>query len=575
MGSDDEATARSRYMALTAALLGWMFDGLEMGLFPLVARPALNDLLHNPGDAVIGRWFGVATAGFLVGAATGGVLFGWLGDRLGRVRALTFSVLTYAVFSGLCGVATAAWQIAFLRFVSALGMGGEWSLGVALVMEVWPNRSRALMAGLIGAAANFGYMFIALLGLGLGRFIGPLGDGLRSLGLPESWAASLVGHSGWRLLMLLGATPALLTFLIRLFVPESSRWQHEKAQGRTTGWAARDLVGVLIGAAVCCALIALWAADLHILLGGIDWTWAVRLAGSALALAVVTVCYLYPVVRYLVRSSAALTATSGKDLVGSAVRTEGPAQEQTSIRTADSVAGIRTADPTDRVRAAEPADDVRTADPTAWGAIVRRMLLGACLSGVPLLATWAAIQWAPVWADQLAEQEAKAKTAATGIQVEKDPEPKAYAQISSALGAILGTVLAAFLGDWIGRRLSYAVLCLTALGSALLFFRTNDHVGGYFLATVFLAGACTASFYGWLPLYLPELFPTRVRATGQGFSFNFGRILAAVGTLQTGALMKVFDNSYPDACSRMSLIYLAGLVLIWFVPETRGRPLPE
>jgi MFS transporter, SHS family, sialic acid transporter len=521
MGGDDKAAGYSRWMALTAALLGWMFDGLEMGLFPLVARPALTELLGNPGDEVIGRWFGVATAGFLVGAATGGVLFGWLGDRLGRVRALTLSVLTYALFSGLCGVATAAWQIAALRFVSALGMGGEWSLGVALVMEVWPNRSRALLAGLIGAAANFGYMFIALLGLGLNRFIGPVGEGLRSIGLPESWVASLVGHSGWRLLMLLGATPALLTFLIRLFVPESRRWEQEKAQGRTTGWAARDLVGVLLGAGVCCALIALWAVDLRIAVGEMDLTWAVRLGGSAVALAVVTLCYLYPVVRYLQRSA--------------------PLAGETA----------------------------------ACGPTVRRMLLGACLSGVALLGTWAAIQWAPVWADQLAEQQARAESAATGTPVAKDPEAKANAQIFAALGAVLGTLLAAFLGDWVGRRFSYVLLCLASLGSALLFFRTNDHVGGYFLATVFLAGACTASFYGWLPLYLPELFPTRVRATGQGFSFNFGRILAAVGTLQTGALMKLFPGGYPEACSRMSLIYLAGLILIWLAPETRGRPLPE
>src|SRR5256884_3525332 len=120
-----------------------MFDGLEMGLFPLVARPALVELLGGSNDKAIGRWFAVATAGFLVGAATGGVLFGWLGDRIGRVRATTLSVFTYAVFTGLCGTTTTAWQIGVLRFVAALGMGGEWSLGVALVMEVWPNRSRA------------------------------------------------------------------------------------------------------------------------------------------------------------------------------------------------------------------------------------------------------------------------------------------------------------------------------------------------------------------------------------------------------------------------------------------------
>ncbi len=114
----DQAATRGRWMALAAALLGWMFDGFEMGLFPLVARPALSDLLDVTDDAVIGRWIGVATAGFLVGAATGGVLFGWLGDRIGRVRAMTLSVLTYAVFSGLCGVATSAGQVAGLRFLS-------------------------------------------------------------------------------------------------------------------------------------------------------------------------------------------------------------------------------------------------------------------------------------------------------------------------------------------------------------------------------------------------------------------------------------------------------------------------
>ena len=95
------------------------------------------------------------------------------------------------------------------------------------------------------------------------------------------------------------------------------------------------------------------------------------------------------------------------------------------------------------------------------------------------------------------------------------------------------------------------------------------------LALVFLAGACTASFYGWLPLYLPELFRTRVRATGQGFSFNFGRVLAAVGVLQTGNLMGLFKGGYPQACSVMGLIYLVGLAIIWLAPETRGQPLPE
>src|SRR5437899_3152881 len=143
----DQAPERGRWMALTAALLGWLFDGFEMGLFPNVARPALQELLGAPAravdDKVVMFWISLATAGFLVGAATGGVVFGWLGDRLGRVRAMTLSILTYSVFTGLCGFASEAWQVGVLRFIAALGMGGEWSLGVALVMEVWPNRLRA------------------------------------------------------------------------------------------------------------------------------------------------------------------------------------------------------------------------------------------------------------------------------------------------------------------------------------------------------------------------------------------------------------------------------------------------
>src|ERR1051325_6232242 len=156
-----------KWMALTAALLGWLFDGLEMGLFPLVQRSALKELV---GDEQLTLWMGIMTSFFLVGAATGGVLFGWLGDRIGRVRSMMLSVLTYALVSGLCGIAQdvalgplwipGAWQIGILRFIAALGMGGEWSLGVALINEIWPARSRAFLAGLIGAAANVGYLVI-------------------------------------------------------------------------------------------------------------------------------------------------------------------------------------------------------------------------------------------------------------------------------------------------------------------------------------------------------------------------------------------------------------------------------
>jgi MFS transporter, SHS family, sialic acid transporter len=499
-------------MALTAALLGWMFDGLEMGLFPLVARPAISDLLDTASDAQVGKWFAVATACFLIGAATGGVLFGWLGDRLGRVRAMTVSVMTYALFSGLCGLANSPEQIAILRFVSALGMGGEWALGVALVMEIWPDNSRALLAGLIGAAANFGYMLVAVLGLGLESLLPSIESTLMNLGVPTDTAQLLVSHSGWRLLLMLGAAPALLTFFIRLFVPESERWQREQGKGATSHWGTVDLAGVGVGALAALGMIWLWADDRIGLL--------VRVVGSLAALAIITLGFLFPVIRYLQR----LNATS---------------------------AG---------------AGDTR--------AILRRMLLGACLGGVPLLATWASIQWASVWADQLAENAARTQIVAPGEAPSPKVNAKAYTQFWSALGAVGGSLLGALLGGWLGRRMAYSLLCVSSLAACLWFFRGNDHFGPAFLVSIFVAGGLSATFYGWLPLYLPELFPTNVRATGQGFSFNFGRIIAAVGALQTSSLMSLFEGGYPEACSIMSLIYLVGLAVIWLAPETRGQPLP-
>src|SRR3989440_9246910 len=137
-----------KWMALAAALLGWMFDGAEMGIFSLVGGDAMAALMPTSSKGDQAFWFNIIMASFLVGAATGGVLFGWLGDRIGRVRAMTLSVLMYALCSGLGGFAAAPWQIVVVRFVAALGMGGEWSLGVALVMEVWGGRSRAALAGL-------------------------------------------------------------------------------------------------------------------------------------------------------------------------------------------------------------------------------------------------------------------------------------------------------------------------------------------------------------------------------------------------------------------------------------------
>ncbi|TCO91028.1 sugar transport protein [Chthoniobacter flavus] len=475
-----------------------------MGMFPLIGQPALKDLLGpQTSDAAISQWFGVIIATFLVGAASGGVLFGWLGDKMGRVRAMGLSIFTYAIFTGLCGFAHHAEQITALRFIASLGMGGEWSLGVALVNEVWSAKSRAVTAGLIGAAANVGYLIVGFLSMALLGFITSAQHGLSAIGLSQATVHYLTDHSAWRLLMISGALPALLNFLILLFVPESEKWKAEHARGATAHWARLDLLGVLYGSVAALVIIWAWSpmgADKVNIYGAI----AITVVGLGVAL----IGYLHPVRKYMHRAEAAGTLQSGRGAV-----------------------------------------------------LIKLMLFGAVLSSVALLGTWGSTQWAPKWvADQLAPHTKNAKE---------------WTQIWLSIGACVGTMIAAIAAGRYGRRITYAVLCATSIAGTLLLYLANDTYGPFFLFCIFLAGTVTASFYGFFPLYLPELLPTAVRATGQGFAYNFGRIIAAVGGLQTANLMKLFGGSFPKAASCMAGIYIIGIVIVWFGPETKGQPLPE
>jgi MFS family permease len=396
-----------------AAFLGWMFDGVEQGVFPLVARPALQDLLGVQTDDRIGPWMGAITALFLVGAAGGGLVFGWLGDRLGRVRAMLLSILAYSVFTGCCYFVRTPWQLGLLRFLAAVGMGGEWSLGVALVMECWPERHRPVLAAAIGAAANIGFGLIGALG-----------------------TVFHINRDSWRWVMLAGAAPALLAFFIAAFVPESEKWKGAAHKSRTR--PLRDI----------------FAPELR-----------------------------------------------------------------------------------------------------------RSTLLGLVFASIALIGTWGSVQWLPAWADQLTQ----------GLV----QNAKAITQILIAAGAVVGCFVGPWLGNRTGRRTAYFLLCLASLAVCGYLFRSVNEYGALFQLMVFLVGVATASFYGWLPLYLPELFPTAVRATGQGFCFNFGRILAAVGALQMGRLLQLYQGSYARAGASITLIYTIGLVMIWFAPETKGKGLPN
>jgi MFS family permease len=188
-----------------AAWLGWLFDGLDMHLYVLVAAPFVAELLGvlSEKDPLVGYYSSWIQAGFLIGWALGGGFFGRLADRLGRSRALTLTILTYALFTGLSFFAQKWWQLLILRFLAALGIGGEWAVGASLLSETWPRRWRPWMAAVLQTGVNLGVMLA-----GLANFL--LADYTK------------------RSVFLVGVLPALLVFWIRRAVPEPDEWQGAK-----------------------------------------------------------------------------------------------------------------------------------------------------------------------------------------------------------------------------------------------------------------------------------------------------------------------------------------------------------
>lgn len=201
-----------------AAWLGWAFDGLDMHLYTLVAAPFVAELLNAAAttDPRVGHYGSIIQGAFLLGWALGGGFFGRIGDRMGRARALSLTVLTYACFTGLSFFAQAWWHLMIFRFLAALGIGGEWAVGASLLSETWPRKWRPWIAAVLQTGVNVG-----ILGAGLANF--------------------LMASAPPRYLFLVGVLPALLVFWIRRAVPETEEWRVAKQQARHREPGVRDL----------------------------------------------------------------------------------------------------------------------------------------------------------------------------------------------------------------------------------------------------------------------------------------------------------------------------------------------
>jgi len=193
--------------------------------------------------------------------------------------------------------------------------------------------------------------------------------------------------------------------------------------------------------------------------------------------------------------------------------------------------------------------------------LLRTVLVGIALGSIPLVGAWAASKWIFPWAELVAGK--------------NNPDYKSTAQAWWSIGAVLGSFSGAHLASCIGRRLAYFLISLGSTVITCGLFLFTKPMQPIFLPLLFCQGFIATLFFGWLPLYLPELFPTRVRATGSGIAYNVGRFATAAGLFFAGSLVGYFNGDYSRIGALMALIYALGMIVIWFAPDTTNKSLED
>jgi MFS family permease len=440
------------WFVFTMASLAWLFDCLDQQLF-LVARPAaMASLLKEGMDPKF--YGGLATTFFVAGWAIGGLVFGAVGDRIGRAKTLAITVLIYSVCTGLSAFSFGFWDFAAYRLITGFGVGGVFGLAVALVADSLPDRARPHALGLLQALSAVGNITAAAIAILVGYIqIQAIENGTEAK------------TEMWRTMFIIGALPAFMVVFIQLKLKEPEKWVKARAEGKLTG--------VKFGSYNALLVQPKWRKN---------------------ALVGMTLCI------------------SG--VIG--------------------LWGIGFFSP-------ELINDVMNK------ALIADKVPDALLPG-----------WKMIW---------------TGINM-----------IMQNIGAFFGMIAFTWAASRFGRKPVFAVAYVCAMASTILVFRYLDDRSDIFWM-IPLMGFFQLSLFAGYAIYLPELFPTSLRSTGTSFCYNVGRFIAAAGPFLQGSLTAIFAanavtsdeklDAFRDACTWMSLIFLLGLLILPFAPETKGRDLPE
>ncbi len=438
------------WFVFAMASLAWLFDCFDQQIFILYRNDALKNLLPEGTDpTVVKKFGGYATSIFVAGWATGGLIFGSLGDKFGRAKMLTLTVLLYSVFTGLSALSQGWIDFAVYRFVTGLGVGGVFGLAVALVADTLPDHARTGALGLLQALSAAGNIAAGLMSMWIGTLIK---------------GGTLDPATAWKWAFLMGAIPAFLCVFIQVRLKEPEKWVLAHAQSKVSGkgmGSYRSLLGearwrkpALLGMMLC--------------ISGVIGLWGIGFFSPELV----------------------------TDVITNSLREKGI------------------------------ADTEITSQVNHWRGI-------------------------------------------NGIV--------------QNLGSFFGMMAFAWLAQRTGRKPAFALAFVGAMAATWSYFQFFSGVGDIWMSAVM--GFFQLALFGGFAIYLPELFPTRLRSTGTSFCYNVGRFLAASGPFTLGLLQQGLAAgattpeaklaAFREACQWMSLIFLVGLVALFFLHETKGKPLPE
>jgi len=453
------------WFVLVVCWMAWFFDTMDQQLFIIAREPVMMDLLGRQDVKFLS---GIVTMIMMLGWATGGIVFGILGDRWGRAKTMVLAIMFYSIFTGFSALSVTWIDFAIYRFLTGLGVGGTFAAAVSFVAEVMPARSRPYALGFLQSLAAVGNMTAACISFVLQPRV------------------TIFGMAGWRPLFVVGILPAILVLLVMRRIKEPESWvrakeaeargraQHKgKGMGSTRElfgdkrWRRNVIVGIILGLA---GIIGLWAIGF----------WLPELVRE--------------VVPVPTREAvAAAKATQDAAVINEAVASAKANQD--------------------------------------WYVSLAMLLFNG--------------------------------------------------------GAAVGTYLFACLMGRIGRRPAFALIFILAIATVIGVYGFMSHQGQiWWMAPVL--GIGTLTIFGGYSIYFPELFPTRLRATGVGFCYNTARYLAAMAPLTLGALANTYkgwditalsslggvDSGFRYAALTVACVFVVGLLVLPFAPETKGKPLP-